>query len=145
MDHVDVKIMLDHPDAQMPQYSHDGDSGMDIRSVEDVYLSPGDTKLVNTGIKVEIPNGYEIQMRTRSGYAVKGIFITNGVGTIDSTYRGTLKGILTNCSRHTLQISNGDRIAQLVLCKVEKCNWKKTNHLSESPRGEGGYGSTGIK
>ena len=102
--------------------------------------------LIPTGIHVAIPKGYEIQVRDRSGYALKkGIIVTNGIGTIDASYRGDIGVILTNCSPTDVVIEAGERIAQLVLAKVETCEWEITESLDETERGEGGYNSTGIK
>ncbi len=111
-----------------------------------LILPPGSRALVPTGLYVAIPQGYEIQVRDRSGLALKqGLIITNGIGTIDSSYRGSIGVILTNTSKSEVVISSGERIAQLVLMKVETIDWNLVNHLDETDRGEGGFGSSGIK
>ena len=140
---IGVKIKIN--DTTIPVYKHQGDSGMDVRSVEKVVIAPGRTRMVRTGLYVEIPEGYEIQCRSRSGLATKGIVVSNSPGTIDSGYRGEANAILTNTSTETFTVEPGDRVAQWVLCKVEKCRFIACEKLSDSTRGEGGYGSTGTK
>ena len=121
---------------------------MDIRAnlLEPVNLQPLERRLIPTGLFIELPNGYEAQVRPRSGLALKqGITCLNSPGTIDADYRGELKIILINLSNTTQQINHGDRIAQLVIAKTEKAELMLSNQLNESPRGEGGFGHTGIK
>jgi dUTP pyrophosphatase len=107
------------------------------------YLYPSETKVFKTGFAVQIPEGYELQIRCRSGYAASGILLSNGVGTIDCDYRGEVGIILTNTSPNTFKISTGDRIAQCLLVPVEKFEFMPVSELDTTERGEGGYGSTG--
>jgi dUTP pyrophosphatase len=135
-------------DISIPEYATSGSAGMDIRAAlnEILVLKPGQIELVPTNISVEIPHGYEIQVRPRSGLAVKhGIGVLNSPGTIDSDYRGEIKIILINLSKEDFNISSGDRIAQLVLSKVYLAELKESDELNNSKRGEGGFGHTGKK
>jgi len=117
---------------------------MDVLAAEDVTLAPGARHAVATGLAVAIPPGYEIQVRPRSGLALKhGITVPNTPGTIDSDYRGELKVILINLGAEDFAIRRGDRIAQLVLSPVVRASWLKVDELDETQRGEGGFGSTG--
>ena len=130
----------------LPEYKTSGASGMDIRAhlEDEVLISPGDIKSISTGLFFEIPSEFEIEVRPRSGLALKhGITVLNTPGTIDSDYRGELLIILINHSLNNFKINNGDRIAQIVLSKVEKITWVKTDSLSKTSRGPGGFGSTG--
>lgn len=132
----------------VPEYATSGSAGMDIRAAitEGIVLRPGQIELVPTNISVEIPVGYEIQVRPRSGLAVKhGIGVLNSPGTIDSDYRGEIKIILINLSKEDFTITSGDRIAQLVLSKVYLAEMKESDELNDSKRGEGGFGHTGKK
>lgn len=134
-----------HPDAQIPQYAHNGDSGFDLASVEDVYIYPGQQKLVKTGLAMAIPKGYEIQIRPRSGLALKQrITLTNSPGTIDSTYRGEIGVIIWNAGESPFVIAKGDRIAQAVLAPVETADIVIVDELDKTDRGDGGYGHTGV-
>jgi dUTP pyrophosphatase len=133
-------------DIELPSYTTEGSAGMDIRAAieKDMILKAGEITLVPTNLSVEIPAGYEIQVRPRSGLAVKhGIGILNSPGTIDSDYRGEIKIILMNFSKVDFKISRGDRIAQVVLSKVYLAEFEETNDLNNSRRGEGGFGHTG--
>jgi dUTP pyrophosphatase len=142
---VDVKIVKDHSDARIPEYAYHGDAGMDLCSVEDTELLPNSRKLINTGIKIAIPFGYEGQVRPRSGLAIKyGITVLNSPGTIDSNYRGLCKVILYNTGSDTFVVSKGDRIAQLVILKCERAHLMEVKTLDETERAEGGFGSTGL-
>ena len=136
-----------HPDAQLPAYAHEGDAGMDVYAVEDVELYPFSPTLVSTGLVAEIPTGYEIQVRPRSGLALKeGITVWNSPGTIDSGYRSTIGVILiwsTPIPNVTTRIHKGDRIAQLVVAPVTKCEPIEISEVSETERGAAGFGSTG--
>jgi dUTP pyrophosphatase len=117
---------------------------MDVLSAEDVTLAPGARHAVATGLAVAIPHGFEIQVRPRSGLALKfGITVPNTPGTIDSDYRGELKVILINHGQDPFEIRRGDRVAQLVLAPVIRASWLKVDELDETLRGEGGFGSTG--
>ena len=131
-----------------PGYKTVGASGMDIcANVENpLTLKPMDIVVVPTGIKMEIPEGYEVQVRARSGLAAKhGISLVNGVGTIDSDYRGEIGVIMINLGKEDFVINNGDRIAQLVAMKYERVKLEIVDELSETERNEGGFGHSGIK
>ena len=132
-------------DIELPCYQHPGDSGMDlVNAAEDITIMPGERKLIPTGIKVATPEGYEIQLRSRSGLAIKkGLFVLNSPGTIDAGYRGEVCVILFNTSGEAVIIKKGMRIAQAVLQKVETIQWKETTQLPDSSRSNGGFGSTG--
>lgn len=135
-------------DIPVPEYATPGSAGMDIRAAleEELTLIPGQIDLIPTNISVEIPQGYEIQVRPRSGLAIKhGIGVLNSPGTIDSDYRGEIKIILINLSKEDFKISSGDRIAQLVLSKVYRAEMQESDELNNSKRGEGGFGHTGNK
>jgi dUTP pyrophosphatase len=132
----------------LPVYATAGSSGMDIRAdlEEPVTLQPLERSLVPTGLFIELPDGYEAQVRPRSGLAIKqGITCLNSPGTVDADYRGELKVILINLSNSAQVISHGDRIAQMVIARTEKAVLVLTEKLNESKRGEGGFGHTGIK
>lgn len=132
----------------LPQYETLGSSGMDIRANldEDINLQPLQRMLVPTGLFIEIPMGYEAQIRPRSGLAIKqGITCLNTPGTIDADYRGEIKVILINLSKEIVTISNGDRIAQMVIQQITKANLILVQSISETTRGEGGFGHTGTK
>jgi dUTP pyrophosphatase len=142
---IDVKI-VNHSGNPLPHYATDGSAGMDVRAFleEPVELQPLQRTLIPTGLFVEIPSGYEIQVRPRSGLAInQGITCLNTPGTIDSDYRGEIKIILINLSADKAVIYNGDRVAQMVVQKVEKVVWTTAEELSQTSRSEGGFGSTG--
>lgn len=129
---------------ELPRYATDGAAGMDVLAAEDVILAPGARQAVATGLAMAIPAGHEIQVRPRSGLALKhGISVPNTPGTIDSDYRGELKVILINHSAEPFEIHRGDRIAQLVLAPVTLAAWQEVDALDETSRGAGGFGSTG--
>lgn len=133
----------EHP---LPTYATSGSSGMDMRAFipQPVILQPMERTLVSTGIFIEIPEGYEAQVRPRSGLAIKqGITCLNTPGTIDSDYRGEIKVILVNLSGEEQEIRNGDRIAQLVIQKVERAEWVPAEQITETERNDGGFGHTG--
>jgi dUTP pyrophosphatase len=141
-----IKINRTHPDAMIPKFMSKGAAGMDLTSVEDVDILPGQTSVVSTGLAFELPLGIEIQVRSRSGLAAKyGVFVTNSPGTIDSDYRGIVKVILTNNGAYTFKVLKGDRIAQAVFSKYEIVELEERGPLSETERGIGGFGSTGVK
>ena len=143
---VKIKIKKIHPDAIIPKYAHKGDSGMDVYSVEEFELKTLERKLVKTGLSFEIPIGYEIQTRPKSGLAIKyGITIVNAPGTIDSCYRGELGIIIMNTDKETYLIKKGEKIAQIVLQKVEEMEFIETENLDSTSRGDKGFGSTGQK
>lgn len=128
----------------LPAYATAGAAGMDVLSAEDVTIAPGARHAVATGLAMAIPPGYEVQVRPRSGLALKhGITVPNTPGTIDSDYRGELKVILINLGAEPFEIRRGDRVAQLVLAPVVQAGWLEVEHLDETARGEGGFGSTG--
>lgn len=132
----------------MPAYATTGSSGMDIRAFipHPITLAPMERGLFSTGLFLEIPEGFEAQVRPRSGLAIKqGITCLNTPGTIDADYRGEIKVILINLSNETQRIENGDRIAQLVFQKIQKIEWEETNQLGETVRSDGGFGHTGKK
>ena len=130
-----------------PAYETAGSAGMDIRAYlkEPVELLPGQRALIPTGIYLEIPEGYEVQIRARSGLAIKrGIGLVNGIGTIDSDYRGEVKIALINWGDEPFVISNGERVAQMVAARYEKVEFTVADELSETERGSGGFGHTGV-
>ena len=164
--------------VQLPTYFYDGDSGMDVRAIEDIDIAPGETKLIDTGIKVAIPKGYEIQVRAKSGRSLKTkLRMGNSIGTIDSNYRGSIGIIAENIEPKikdidyeaiwdyelgaidylkiksitygsSIHIAKGEKIAQLVLCKVEKANFVQVDNINDIPsdgRADEGFGSTGDK
>jgi dUTP pyrophosphatase len=129
---------------ELPAYATDGAAGMDVLAAEDVTLPPGARHAVATGLAVAIPPGFEIQVRPRSGLALKhGITVPNTPGTIDSDYRGELKVILINHGAVRFEVRRGDRIAQLVLAPVTRASWLPVDELDDTARGQGGFGSTG--
>ncbi len=140
---VRVKRLRDVP---LPKTAHFGDSGVDLEAAGDeVRIPPFGRALVPTGLAFEIPVGYEIQVRPRSGLAIKkGVTCLNTPGTIDAGYRGEVCVILYNASDVEVTVKPGDRIAQAVLAKVERIEWEEAEKLEESARGEGGFGSTGV-
>ena len=145
-----VKVLISRDDKaknfDLPEYATQGSSGVDLRASEDYIIKSGERALVATGIRLAIPAGYEVQVRPRSGLALKhGIIIPNSPGTIDSDYRGEVKVILMNLGREDFMIKAGDRIAQLILAPVAKISWKECAELEETARGAGGFGSTGAK
>lgn len=133
-------------ETELPKYETVGSAGMDVRAniKEPVTLAPGAIKLIPAGLKVEIPLGYELQVRPRSGLALKhGLGMANSIGTIDSDYRGEIGVIAINLSDKPYTIQPGERIAQLVLNKVEQIEWVEVTELGTTERGAGGYGHTG--
>jgi dUTP pyrophosphatase len=139
-----VKRLAHGEGLDLPAYATDGAAGMDVLAAEDVELAPGGRHAVATGLSVAIPAGFEIQVRPRSGLALKhGISMPNAPGTIDSDYRGELKIILINHGSDLFAIRRGDRIAQLVIAPVVRGSWLEVETLDETARGEGGFGSTG--
>ncbi len=141
-----VKIIKNNP-FKLPEYETKGSAGVDLQAyVENpVVLKPMERALVPTGIFIEIPEGYEAQVRARSGLAIKhGISLVNGIGTIDSDYRGEIKVILINLGDKEFTINSGDRIAQMVFIKHEQADFELTEELNDTERGEGGFGHTGV-
>lgn len=134
-----------HP---LPCYETIASAGMDLRAnlSEPVILKPMERAIIKTGLFIELPIGVEAQVRPRSGLAAKkGITVLNTPGTIDADYRGEIGVILVNLSNETFAVENGERIAQLIIAKHERAEWCSVNTLSETSRGEGGFGSTGVK
>lgn len=143
---VKIKI-INKSDNPLPEYATAGSSGMDLRAFlkEDLIIKPLERVVIPTGLYVEIPDGYEIQIRARSGLALKhGLSLPNGIGTIDSDYRGELGVIIINLSKEEYTVKSGDKIAQMVLSKYEKIQLEQVDVLDESKRGSGGYGHTGY-
>ncbi len=142
-----IKI-LNTSQNDTPAYATEGSSGMDIRAFLSmpVYLKPLERKLIPTGLFIEIPAGYEAQVRPRSGLALKqGITCLNTPGTIDSDYRGEIKVLLINLSNEEQLVNNNDRIAQMVICSVEKAELVLAQQLEDTARGDGGFGHTGLQ
>lgn len=140
-----VKI-INKSKNDLPKYSTSSSAGMDIRAKLDnqIILKPLERKLIPTGLYIELPEGYEAQIRPRSGMAVKyGLSILNSPGTIDSDYRGEIGIIIANLSNAEVAIDNGDRIAQMVISKYDNIEWDLVDELSVTERGEGGFGHTG--
>jgi dUTP pyrophosphatase len=132
----------------LPNYETNASAGMDLRAnlIEPVTLQPLERAIVKTGLFIELPLGYEAQVRPRSGLAAKkGITVLNAPGTIDADYRGEIGVILVNLSNESFVVENGERIAQLVIAKHERAEWHQVETLSETSRGAGGFGSTGTK
>ena len=139
-----LKIKKLDNEAIIPNYQTKGAAGFDLHSIEDVLLNPGERKLIKTGLAFEIEDGYEVQIRPRSGLAYKyGITVLNSPGTIDSDYRGEIKVLLINHSNEAFNIKKGDRIAQGVLAKVIEANIIEVKELNVTSRGDRGFGSTG--
>ena len=144
---MQIKIIntSQHP---LPNYETNASAGMDLRAnlTESITLKPLERTLVITGLYIELPIGYEAQVRPRSGLAFKkGITVLNSPGTVDADYRGEIGVILVNLSNEDFVIENGERIAQLIIAKHERAEWIEVQKLSETSRGEGGFGSTGVK
>ena len=141
---VQVKRLPHGSGLPLPAYATSGAAGMDVVSAEDVTIAPGARHAVATGLALAIPQGYEVQVRPRSGLALKhGITVPNTPGTIDSDYRGEVKVILINHGTEPFAIRRGDRVAQLVLAPVVQAAWEEVTELDATDRGEGGFGSTG--
>jgi len=140
-----IRIRRLHPDALIPRYAHgpDEDAGMDLHAVETVTFAPGETKLVPTGLAIELPAGYEAQIRPRSGLALKhSITLPNSPATIDPGYRGEIRVIVQNLGRELFTVNPGERIAQMIVARYEAVEWEEGD-LSDTVRGEGGFGSSG--
>ena len=141
-----VKV-LNNSRNDIPRYAHDNDSGMDLRANLDhpISLEPNKRVLVPTGIHMQIPRGYEGQVRGRSGLALKnGVTVLQGVGTVDSGYIGDIGVVLINHGEETFQINNGDKIAQLVICPIKNVIIAEVDNMDNTARGQKGYGSTGV-
>jgi dUTP pyrophosphatase len=147
MSSVQVLITRLDPELPLPKYAKGGDAGADIVSRIDITLAPGERALVPTGISIALPDGYVALVHPRSGLAIKhGVTMVNSPGTVDAGYRGELQIILINHDRsESVSFKRGDRIAQLVIQKVERAEFVEVENLPGSGRGEGGFGSTGVK
>ena len=146
---LEIKIKSINGDVIIPSYETSSSAGMDLRAYlpeGDTQLKPKESKLIGTGLYFEIPDGFEVQIRPRSGLALKnGISVLNSPGTIDADYRGEIKILLINHGSQTFQVEHKMRIAQMIVAKYERIQFKIVNELSDSKRGSGGFGSTGTK
>lgn len=141
-----VKIRRENENIPLPEYATAQAAGMDLRAGEDLVLEPGQIAGVGTGLYIELPEGYEAQIRPRSGLALKhGISVPNAPGTIDADYRGEIRVILVNLGREPFPIHAGDRIAQMVVAPVTRVSWQPSETLNETSRQNGGFGSTGTR
>ncbi|MDO4552519.1 MAG: dUTP diphosphatase [Bacillota bacterium] len=143
-----MKVKIVSGSGRLPRYETPGSAGMDLRACleKDLVLEPGDWAAVPTGISIALPEGFEAQVRGRSGLAVKhGVGLVNGVGTIDSDYRGEIKVPVINWGKGSFTIRDGDRIAQLVVSAFVKIEWEPAEDLEETVRGAGGFGHTGLE
>jgi len=139
-----LKVKLIKEDAKLPQYANPGDAGLDLFSVEEKIIKPGEFALIATGICLELPPGTEAQVRPRSGLALKhGVTVLNSPGTIDEGYRGEVKVMLINHGKKEFKVEKHMRIAQMVVAPVTRMNVIEVEEISDSVRGEGGFGSTG--
>lgn len=147
MDQPDVLIKRLDPDMPVPAYSHPGDAGADLAAAEEVTLGPGERALIRTGVAIALPDGYAAFVHPRSGLAAKhGVTIVNAPGTVDAGYRGEIKVTLLNTDRERpVSFQRGDRIAQLVIQRVERAVFHEADELPGSARGDGGFGSTGHR
>jgi dUTP pyrophosphatase len=145
---IDVNYMKSHVDSKDPKYAYPTDSGFDLYSTEDVWIDPSDRKLIPTGIHIDIPEGYEIQVRSKSGLALKqGLMVLNSPGTVDQGYIGEIQIIMFNTTKYKVKIDKGQKVAQAVLCPVVSGKWiklKEVKKLTDKDRDENGFGSTGI-
>jgi dUTP pyrophosphatase len=142
---VTVKIRTAHEGIRLPEYATEGSSGFDLRASEPVKIHPNEVMAVPTGLYVEIPAGYEMQIRPRSGLSKERIFVANSPGTVDSDYRGEVKILLVNHGLFTFKAEAGDRIAQGVVAPVIRVEFEHVGELGKTKRGAGGFGSTGMK
>src|SRR5919112_969280 len=142
---VDILITRLDPNLPLPSYAHPGDAGADLLTAVDVRLEPGERALVPTGVAIALPEGYVALVHPRSGLAARfGVSIVNAPGTVDAGYRGEIRVLLVNLDpQHAVHLARGDRIAQLVLQRVEQARFVEVERLPGSARGDGGYGSTG--
>lgn len=143
---VNMKIKKINESAILPQYAHEGDAGLDLFSIEEKIIKPGETVLIHTGIQIELPKSTEAQIRPRSGLALKhSITVLNTPGTIDEGYRGEIGVILINHSKVSFTVEKGMKIAQMVIKPVLKVSIQEVNELSLTERADGGFGSSGLK
>lgn len=144
---IKVKV-INRSNNELPQYATIMSAGMDLRAFTDepITLMPGERRIVHSGISIQLPEGYELQVRPRSGLALKhGITLTNAPGTVDADYRGDVGAIVHNLGTEPFVINNGDRICQIVAKEYVKIEWEETDALDSTDRGEGGFNSTGVK
>lgn len=143
-----IQIVKTHPEAKIPEYATSGSAGFDLCILTEFsqpfILCPGNTHLFDTGLKMAVPEGYELQIRSRSGMAKKGVVVVNSPGTIDSDYRGHIKVMLRNIESEKYILRSGDRVAQAVLAPVIQAHFNLVDSLDETARGQGGFGSTGT-
>jgi dUTP pyrophosphatase len=140
-----VKVKRLDNEVKVPSYAHNGDSGMDLYANEKVLLESLERKAVGTGLVIEVPEGYEAQVRPKSGIALNhGVTVLNTPGTVDSCYRGEVKVIIMNLGREPYLVERGKKIAQLVFAKVEKAKFEEAHELGTTTRNDGGFGSTGL-
>lgn len=140
--------IINNSTHELPQYATSQSAGLDLRAnlSESITLKPLERRLIPTGLHIALPEGYEAQVRPRSGLAYKkGVTVLNAPGTIDADYRGDIGVILINMSNEDFVVENGERVAQLVIAKYDQAEWIQVTELSETNRGEGGFGSTGVK
>lgn len=140
-----LKVMMDEDAGYVPEYAHEGDAGLDLRAVDDYIIPAGQSKMVRTGLHVEIPDGCVGLEFPRSGLGSKGITLRNAVGVIDSGYRGEVMAALWNTTDSSFKVERGDRVVQLVVVPYVPCIVQACEELSDSERGNDGYGSTGVK
>jgi dUTP pyrophosphatase len=146
MTRVEIRRLPNNEDLPLPAYETAGAAGMDLRAAEAVTLKPGARHLVPTGLAIALPDGFEAQVRPRSGLAVKhGVTVLNAPGTIDSDYRGEVKVPLINHGQDDFVIARGDRIAQMVIAPVTRAAWSEVDLLGDTARGAGGFGSSGRR
>jgi dUTP pyrophosphatase len=148
METKNTKVKIISESGILPAYETVGSAGMDVRALlkDPIRLAPGERALIPTGVRMELPMGLEAQIRARSGLSIRhGLAMVNGVGTIDSDYRGEIMIPVINLGNETILIENGDRLAQMVIAKYERIEWEAADQLSETERSEGGFGHTGIK
>jgi len=140
-----VRITRIKENAVIPSYAKPGDAGVDLCSTEEYLLKPGERQLISTGIKIAVPDGYEAQVRPRSGLAIKnGISVVNTPGTIDSGYRGEIGVIIINLGQEDFKVTPGMRVAQMIINKVEHVTFEEVKELDDTERGEGGFGHSGT-
>lgn len=147
MEKIKVRV-INRSNNQLPEYGTSGAAGMDVRASlnETITIAPMERALIPTGLYVEIPEGYECQLRPRSGLALKkGISLVNTPGTIDADYRGEIGVILINLSKEPFVVENGERICQMVFNRFTPAEWEQVDTLEDTERGEGGFGHTGVK
>jgi dUTP pyrophosphatase len=145
---IDLMFSKSNTDAVTPKYAYDSDSGFDLHSTEEIWIESMDRRLVPTGIHIDIPEGYEIQVRSKSGLALKqGLMVLNSPGTVDQGYTGEIQVIIFNTSKHRINITKGQKIAQAVLCPVVSGKWitlVEKKEINEKDRNSNGFGSTGL-